>query len=149
MPGPIRLAAATFLTLGLLNAPVVAADHQVLMLNKGDSGIMVFEPALVLAQPGDTVTFVPTDKGHNAETMKGLIPEAAEAFKSKLNREFTVTLAVEGAYAIKCTPHLAMGMIMLVVVGDETADLGAIKEARMPKKAADRFADIFAKLGGD
>jgi len=32
---------------------------------------MVFEPALLKNAPGDTVTFVPTDKSHNAESIKG------------------------------------------------------------------------------
>ena len=46
------------------------------MLNKGAEGAMVFEPALVKVAPGDTVKFVATDKGHNAETIKGMLPAA-------------------------------------------------------------------------
>ena len=42
--------------------PVVAADHEVQMLNKGEKGAMVFQPALIRVAPGDTVTFFPTDK---------------------------------------------------------------------------------------
>lgn len=47
-----------------------AADHQVLMLNKGEHGAMVFQPSLIEAAPGDTVTFVPVDKGHDAESVR-------------------------------------------------------------------------------
>ncbi|MGO6834345.1 pseudoazurin, partial [Rhizobium ruizarguesonis] len=43
-------------------APSMAADHQIQLLNKGADGVMVFEPGFVKIAPGDTVTFVPTDK---------------------------------------------------------------------------------------
>lgn len=46
-----------------------AAEVQVKMLNKGADGAFVFEPALVKIAPGDTVRFVPTDKGHNVESI--------------------------------------------------------------------------------
>ncbi|TJW42925.1 MAG: pseudoazurin, partial [Mesorhizobium sp.] len=38
-----------------------AEEHVVQMLNKGEKGAMVFQPAFVQAAPGDTVRFVPTD----------------------------------------------------------------------------------------
>ena len=68
-----------------------AAELEVRMLNKGAKGTMVFEPDLIVAAPGDTIRFVPTDKGHNVETIKGMLPEGAEPFKSKFNEEFSVT----------------------------------------------------------
>jgi pseudoazurin len=128
-------------------APVLAADHQVLMLNKGEAGTMVFEPAFVQVQPGDTVTFVPTDKGHNVETIKDMLPEGAEAFKSKINEEFTVTFDQAGVYGIKCTPHYAMGMVGLIFVGDDLTNLDAIKAVKVPKKVGERFGEIYAELG--
>ena len=56
--------------LALASAPAMAATFEVHMLNKGAAGAMVYEPALTKVAVGDTVTFVPIDKGHNAETMK-------------------------------------------------------------------------------
>lgn len=41
----------------------------------------------------------------------------------------------EGAYAIKCAPHLGIGMVALVVVGDAPANLDAVKELKLPKRA--------------
>ena len=79
------------LALALAAGPAFAANFEVLMLNKGEAGAMVFEPALVQLEPGDTVTFVATDKGHNAETIKDLIPEGATPFKGKINEEIVVT----------------------------------------------------------
>jgi pseudoazurin len=63
--------------------------------------------------PGDTVTSVPADKGHNAETV---VPDGAETFKGKINEEIKQTFSVPGVYVIKCTPHWSMGMAAVVVV---------------------------------
>src|SRR3546814_3091165 len=82
------LAAATGLVATLaLTAPAMAAEHTVKMLNRGEAGLMVFEPAYLQVEPGDTVTFEPTNKGHNAETIPGMVPDGAEAFKGKLRSE--------------------------------------------------------------
>ncbi|WP_105403167.1 pseudoazurin [Neorhizobium sp. T7_12] len=122
-----------------------AADFQVQMLNKGKDGAMVFEPSSLKVAKGDTVTFVPTDKSHNAETIDGLIPEGAKPFKGQMNESVKITFDVEGAYAVKCAPHVGMGMIGLVVVGNAPANLEAIKTAKLPKKARERLdADIAA-----
>ncbi|MEN3150691.1 pseudoazurin [Neorhizobium sp. IRAMC:178] len=123
-----------------------AADFEVHMLNKGKDGAMVFEPSSLKVAKGDTVTFVPTDKSHNAETIDGLIPEGAKPFKGQMNESVKVTFDVEGAYAVKCAPHVGMGMIGLVVVGNApAANLEAIKAAKLPKKARERLdADIAA-----
>ncbi len=62
-----------------------------------------------------------------------------------MNESVKVTFDVEGAYAVKCSPHVGMGMIGLVVVGNTPANLEAIKTAKLPKKARERLdADIAA-----
>jgi pseudoazurin len=88
------------------------------MLNKGEKGAMVFEPALIKAAPGDTVTFVPTDKSHNAEAVKDMVPDGTEMFKGKLSEPITVKVSAEGVYGVKCTPHYGMGMVALIVAGN-------------------------------
>ncbi|WP_025662550.1 pseudoazurin [Rhizobium sp. IBUN] len=124
-------------------APLMAADHQVQMLNKGTEGAMVFEPGFVKIAPGDTVTFVPTDKSHNVETFKGLIPDGAAEFKSKPSEQFQTKFDVPGAYVIKCTPHAGMGMVALIQVGDKPANLDAIKAAKVPNMVRKRLdADL-------
>lgn len=127
--------------------PAFAANYDVQMLNKGEDGAMVFEPAQVQIQPGDTVTFIPTDKSHNAETVKEILPEGAEPFKGKVNEEIAVTFTGPGAYGVKCAPHIGMGMIALVVVGDAPANLDAAREAKLPKKARERLDAAIAALG--
>ncbi len=133
--------------LGATAGAVSAETFEVQMLNKGESGVMVFEPGFVKAQPGDTIHFVATDKGHDAESIKGMIPDGAEPFKGKLNEDLEVTLTEEGVYGVKCTPHLAMGMVMLITVGDPSSNLEAAKTAKNPKKAQERFDAAFAQVG--
>ena len=116
-----------------------AGEHQVLMLNKGDKGAMVFQPAYVHAAAGDVVRFVPTDKSHNAETIKGMLPEGAAEFKGKMNEEVTVTFDKEGVYGVKCTPHVGMGMVAAIVVGDAPANVEKVKAVKLPKKARERL----------
>ena len=124
--------------------------YEIKMLNKSkvDPKMkMVFEPSFVLAAAGDCIKFLPTSKGHNAETIKKMIPKGAKKFKSKMNKEFMVQLDVEGLYGIKCKPHYQMGMIALIQVGEVSAD--DIKKAAKVKqrgKAKDRFKILFAGL---
>lgn len=139
-------AAVAAFTLALGAAPATAADFEVRMLNKGEAGAMVFEPALTRVAVGDTVTFVPTDKGHNVETIKGMLPDGAEPIKGAIGKEVTVTFTVPGAYGVKCTPHYAMGMVGLVVVGDAPANLAAVEAIKNPGAAQKRFAAVFAEL---
>jgi pseudoazurin len=146
MKTPIGALALAVLLAGALATPALAANVEIKMLNKGEAGAMVFEPALVKLAPGDTVTFVPTDKGHNAESIKDMTPEGAELFKGGMGKEVVATFTVPGVYGIKCAPHLGMGMVALVVVGDDTGNLEAAKAAKVPKKAQDRFAPLFAEI---
>ncbi|TDL79419.1 pseudoazurin [Palleronia sediminis] len=135
-----RKATAAATALIVLAAGAVSAEtFEVQMLNKGSDGErMVFEPAFIQAQPGDTIKFIPTDKSHNAESLLEMMPEGAEAFKGRINEEIEVTLDVEGLYGIQCKPHFAMGMVMTVAVGDvQSAD--DFIQGRVPPKAKERF----------
>ncbi|KKB76778.1 hypothetical protein VW35_18315 [Devosia soli] len=127
---------------------ISAAEYEVKMLNTGADGEkMVFEPAFLQIEVGDTVKFVPTDKGHNAEVIKGMFPEGGSEFKGKINEEFSVTFDVAGAYGYKCLPHFAMGMVGLIVVGDDPANLDAITNAAGPARVKAKFADLAAMIG--
>ncbi len=132
---------------GFFTFPALAADIEIKMLNKGSDGqAMVFEPAAVKANVGDVITFVPVDKGHDAAAVKGLIPDGVEEYKGKMNEPLKVTVEKEGAYVFKCTPHVGMGMVALVVVGEAPANLEAVKTGKLPKKARDKLDAEIAKL---
>ncbi len=127
-----------------LLAPAALADvHEVKMLNRGSEGAMVYEPDHLRIAPGDTVRFLPTQNGHNAASVAGLLPTGAKPFKSKLNQPFEQTFSVPGVYGIQCIPHLAMGMVMVIQVGD-----ASVPElpASLPARAKARFAAQLQKL---
>ncbi|HQZ11416.1 MAG TPA: pseudoazurin [Devosia sp.] len=136
------------LALGAMALPamVTAAEFEVLMLNKGTDGkTMGFSPSFLQIEPGDTVKFIPVDKGHNAETILGMIPDAAATWKGKVDEEFSVTFTVEGLYGYKCFPHYAMGMVGLIQVGKDRSNMSEMLNARLPARAQARMAELFAK----
>ena len=130
---------------GALAAGAQAATHEVKMLNMGADGMMVFEPAYIQVEPGDTVNFVPTDKSHNAESIDGMLPDGAAPFAGKMHQEISVTFNEEGVYGVKCKPHYAMGMVALVQVGEAT-NLDAAKAVEHRGKAADRIDAALAQV---
>ena len=137
----IRTFTAGLAVAALMSGAAMAETFEVQMLNKGSDGErMVFEPAFIQAEPGDTIKFIATDKGHNAETGKDMVPEGAEGFKGKINEEIEVTLDTEGVYGVICKPHYAMGMVMTIAVGDVVPPEDFL-EGRVPKKAMERFAE--------
>ena len=140
------IAAAAALTTAFAGA-ALAADIEVKMLNKGEKGAMVFEPDFIQAQPGDVIHFVATDKGHDVESVKGMLPDGVEPFKAKMNENYDLTVTEEGVYGVKCTPHLAMGMVALIAVGDPSSNLEAAQAVKQPKKAKERFDEAFAQIG--
>ena len=130
----------------LLMAPAANAENfDVSMLNKGVEGAMVFEPAFVKAAVGDTITFISTDKGHNAEGIKGMLPEGVEEFKSKMGENYVMTIAVEGLYGVKCTPHYTMGMVALIQAG-APVNQDAVAAVTLKGKAKARFEPLIAQV---
>ena len=126
------------LTVSFIATAGLAETFEIQMLNRGETGKMVFEPAFLAVSPGDTVTFVAKTKDHNAETIKGMIPPTADKFKSKVGKNFSVTLTEEGIYGIKCTPHYAAGMVALLQVGAASVTQRG--------KAKKRFAPLFEQV---
>src|SRR5690606_2682930 len=143
-----KIAISATLAAFLLAGGAQAADHQVQMLNKGEKGAMVFQPAFIKAAPGDTVTFIPVDKGHDAESIKGMIPDGAEPFKGKMHEQITVKLEKEGVYGVKCTPHYGMGMVALIAVG-EPVNLEQAKAIKHPGKAKKVFGELLEEVSED
>ena len=137
----------TLLASFIVTGAVLAADIEVKMLNKGDEGKMIFEPSFIKAQKGDNIIFLPTDKGHMAASIKGLIPEGAKKFKSKINKKFTYTVEVEGLYGIRCTPHYANGMVALIQVGDSADPSDFLKGKKVPKKSKERLENYLSQVG--
>ena len=130
----------------VLSGGARAAEVEVKLLNKGaDGGLMVFEPAFVKIAPGDTIKFVSTDKGHNAESIKGMFPEGAAPFVGKNDEDIAVKFEQEGVYGVKCLPHYGMGMVAMIVVGTP-GNVDQAKAVPQVGKAKQAFAKLFDKL---
>jgi len=123
-----------------------AEDLTIEMLNKRDDGAkMVYSQDIARIDVGDTITWVPTSKGHNVEFIAG--PDGWEApKKSKNGKEVAITFDAPGVYLYQCTPHKSMGMIALVVVGDDMVNLDAIAGMKMRGKSKKKMKAILDEL---
>ena len=113
------------------------------MLNKRDDGAkMVYSEDIARIDVGDTITWVPTQKGHNVEFIAG--PDGWKApKKSKLSKEVAITFDTPGVYLYQCTPHKTMGMIAIVVVGDGDND---ISKAKVKGKSKKKLKELLSEL---
>ena len=98
-------------SLVILSGSALAESYEVQMLNTGADGVMVFEPAVLSINLGDSVTFKATNPGHNSESMQGMMPEDAEGWKGGMGQDVTVTFDQDGVYVYQRTPHLMMAMV--------------------------------------
>ena len=129
--------------MALLTTSVFAEDITIEMLNKRDDGAkMVYSQDIARIDVGDTITWVPTQKGHNVEFIAG--PDGWKApKKSKLSKEVSITFDTPGVYLYQCSPHKTMGMIAIVVVGDGDND---ISKAQVKVKSKKVFKALLAEL---
>ena len=123
-----------------------AEDTTIEMLNKRDDGAkMVYSEDIARIDVGDTITWVPTSKGHNVEFVAG--PEGWDLpKKSKNNKEVAITFDTPGVYLYQCTPHASMGMIALVVVDGDTSNLDAIAKTKIRGKSKKKLKELLADL---
>ena len=92
--------------------------------------------SLELAQinVGDTIEWLPKNKGHNVEFLAGPDMNALPP-KSKLNSLHSVIFELPGVYLYQCTPHGNMGMLGLVVVGNDFHNLQNLNEIKLSRVA--------------
>ena len=130
--------------LGLLSTPSLAADMSIEMLNKDSNGNkMVYSQEIVNIDVGDTVTWLPTSKGHNVEMIAS--PNGMK-LKSKNGKEVKITFDSPGIYYYWCTPHKGMGMIGLVVVGGDLSNIDDIASAKAIGKSKKKLKSLLASL---
>jgi len=139
----LSFAAAALITASAAHA----AEVEVNMMNMGKHGMFQLEPSFLKVAPGDTVHFVAKDKGHDVESIPGMLPDGAKPFKGEMNKDVSVTFTKPGVYGIKCNPHYGMGMVALVVVGDPSSNLKAAESVNQPGKAKKAFDELFKQVG--
>ena len=138
----IRLFTVLFV---MITTSVFAEDMTIEMLNKRDDGAkMVYSLDVAKVELGDTITWVPTSKGHNVQFVT--VPEGVEKIKSKNNKEVSYTFEKEGVYLYVCTPHKSMGMIALVIVGDSLENLDSVKKTKVVGKSKKKLKKLLKNL---
>ncbi|MBI0434041.1 pseudoazurin [Roseomonas sp. KE0001] len=148
LPGRRALVALPLLVLsgGLAPPARAGAPREVKMLNRNATGGMVYEPDFLRLAPGERVKFLATHVTHNAATIPAMLPEGATPFKGRINEEIEVRFDVPGLYGIQCIPHYAMGMVMLIQVGEGEVTPARIPDG-LPPRVRERFREILARLG--
>ncbi|MEW9922183.1 plastocyanin/azurin family copper-binding protein [Marimonas sp. MJW-29] len=129
-----------------LAAPAFADVIEIEMLNRTDDGrVMAFSQELIVAEVGDIIRFIPTDRGHNAQSVDGAIPEGQEGFKGRINQEVEFEITAPGLTAVVCQPHVSVGMAALIVAGGDTSNAEAVLDARIRGKAGDKIEELVAQ----
>ena len=127
-----------------LSTPSFAANISIEMLNKDANGNrMVYSQEVAKIDVGDTVIWLPASKGHNVEIISS--PNKMK-FKSKNGKEAKITFDTPGIYYYWCTPHKSMGMIGLVVVGDDLSNIDDIASAKAMGKSKKKLKNLLASL---
>ena len=94
-----------------------------------------FSKEIVYIDVGDTIEWIPKNEGHNVEFLGGpnisSLPESSEvdAFHS-------ITFDASGLYLYHCEPHGNMGMLGLVIVGNDFHNLEKIENIELSSTAA-------------
>ena len=129
----------------MFTSSAYAVDMTIDMLNKNADGErMVYSTEVAKVAVGDTITWLPASKGHNVHFISA--PDGVELVKSKMNKEFSFTFEKEGIYLYQCTPHKSMGMIGLVVVGENTDNLNSVKKTKVVGKTKKKLKELLENL---
>ena len=114
----------------LLSLKVVVADNLKIEFTADDS----YSIEVAKIDVGDTIEWLPTSKGHNVEFLAGPNMDSL-AEKSDLDVSHSVTFTLPGVYLYQCTPHGNMGMLGLIVVGNNFNNLDKIEEVELSRVA--------------
>ncbi len=123
---------------------VVAASYEIEMLNKLEKEKMLFSKKVIKIDINDEVLWKSVDKGHNVEFIG--MPDGALKYKSKHSKDAVYKFSKAGIYLYQCTPHKAMGMIGIVVVGNDKNNLEKIKKVKVYGKSKKLLKSLLADL---
>ena len=126
------------------------SEHIVKMLNSGEGGQMIFEPAVLKVSIGDTIHFKATDAAHNSASIEGMMPDGAKSWAGGLSQDISVVLDTEGVYVYQCDPHVMMAMVGVIQVGN-ALNIESIKASAASKKSlfmlnTERLDEYLARL---
>ena len=123
--------------------PAFAETIEIQLLNENEAGDrMVFSQELIRAEVGDVIRFIATDRSHNAQSVRDALPEGQEAFKGRMNQDVEYIVTEAGLTAVVCQPHESMGMVALIVVGDDLSNAQDILDARIRGAGNDKIVEL-------
>ena len=134
----------SIVSLSLFSSQVIAANHQLEMLNKLGKERMVFSKKMISIELNDDVLWKSVDKGHNVQFIG--MPDGAKKYKSKISKDASYKFEKPGIYLYQCTPHKAMGMIGIIVVGNDKSNLEAIKKVKVYGKSKNTLNNLLENL---
>ena len=114
------------------------------MLNKLGKEKMVYSIKVAKVNLNDKIIWKSKTKGHNVEFIG--MPKGVKKLKSKINKDVEYDFKVPGIYLYQCTPHKAMGMIGLVIVGNDKNNLEQIKKVKLRGKSKKVFKELLKEL---
>ena len=79
---------------------------------------------------GDTIEWLPKNEGHYVEFLVGPKIHSLPT-KSEIDKVHSVVFKVPGVYLYGCTPHRNMGMLGLIIVGNDFHNLEKIKNIQL------------------
>ena len=130
--------------ISLFSTYAIAEDYTVEMLNKLGKERMVYSEKVLSIKVNDEITWKSVDKGHNVEFIG--MPKGVSKYKSKISKDAKYTFTQPGIYLYQCTPHKAMGMIGLVVVGEDKNNLDKIKKVKVYGKSKKLLKKLLKSL---
>jgi pseudoazurin len=134
----------TILVISLFSNLAIAQNHKIEMLNKLGKERMVFSKKVISINLNDDISWKSVDKGHNVEFIG--MPNGVKKYKSKISKDANFKFMKPGIYLYQCTPHKAMGMIGLVVVGDDKSNLDKIKKIKVYGKSKKLLKSLIKTL---
>ena len=114
------------------------------MLNKLGKEKMVYSIKVAKVDQNDKIIWKHVSKGHNVEFLG--MPKGVKKYKSKINKKAEYEFKIPGIYLYQCTPHKAMGMIGIVIVGGDKSNLEEIKKVKLFGKSKKVFKNLLKDL---
>ena len=114
------------------------------MLNKLGKEKMVYSIKVAKLDLNDKIIWKHVSKGHNVQFIG--MPKGVKKFKTKINKKAEYEFKKPGIYLYQCTPHKAMGMIGIVVVGGDKSNLEKIKKVKLYGKSKKIFKKLLKEL---
>ncbi len=124
-----------------------ASEHVVHLVTENANGRFRFEPPVLFARPGNSVRFVPDDGMHGVKSISGMLPDGAVPWRGRMGEEVVVRLDAPGVYGVKCRSGYDIGMVGLMVVGEDPPNFARAQRVRHPPAAAMAFQSMFAEVG--